>query len=305
MAIRIGCGSWSDAEYRGVLYPRGLPPGERLRVYATIFNHVEVNSTYYGAPKPEAVAQWIAATPPGFLFDIKLHRVFSQSPAKAAIGAKNDLLAYTLERLQPVRRAGKLGAFLLLLTGRFSPGRHALSELTGLVERLKPHRLAVELRDPAWMKGREREKTLAFFRETGIAWVAVDLPQEAGLMPAIDEVTVPDLAYLRLHGRNRKGYLHGKSAAEQHDYAYSEKELRRIVDRIKKLAARASEVRVVANNHAHDFAPRTALRLRELLGLPTVVPFSGDGPKSPRPPKQTKTPRKTPSRSARQSRSAR
>jgi uncharacterized protein YecE (DUF72 family) len=179
MAIRIGCGSWSDSEYRGVLYPRGLPPGDRLHAYSRIFDHVEVNSTFYGAPKPAAIAQWIAATPAGFLFDIKLHRVFSQSPAKAEANGKDDLLAYTLERLQPLVRARKLGVFLLLLSGRFVPGRHSLAELDGLIERLRPHRLAVELRDPGWIKGRERAKTLAYFRERAIAWVAVDMPRDA------------------------------------------------------------------------------------------------------------------------------
>ena len=275
MAIRIGCGSWSDAEYTGVLYPRGLPPGDRLAAYAKIFRHVEVNSTFYGAPKPAAVQQWIAATPPGFLFDIKLHRVFSQSPAKAEANGRDDLLAYTLERLRPLADAGRLGVFLLLLSGRFSPDRHSLAELDGLVERLRPHRLAVEVRDPAWVKGRAREKTLTWFRERGVAWVAVDMPKGAGFVPAIDEVTLPGLAYLRLHGRNREGYLSGKTAAEQHAYLYTEAELRQIVRRIKTLSGLATELRVVANNHAQDFAPRTALRLMELIGTPAPVPLSG------------------------------
>ena len=273
MALRIGCGSWSDSAYTGVLYPRGLPPGDRLRAYAKIFGHVEVNSTFYGAPKAEALAQWIEATPPGFLFDIKLHRVFSQSPAKAAAGGKDDLLAYTLDRLQPLVRAKKLGVFLLLLSGRFSPDKHSLGELDGLVERLRPHALAVEIRDPAWVKGRLREKTLSHFRERGIAWVAVDMPRGAEFMPAIDEVTRPGVAYLRLHGRNRAGYLSGKTAAEQHDYLYPQAELRQIAKRIQALAARAADVRVVANNHTKDFAPRTALALRRLLGqsVPRII----------------------------------
>jgi len=208
VSIRIGIGSWSDDAYRGVLYPPGLPASERLRHYATIFDHVEVNSTYYGAPKPEAVKKWIAETPRGFLFDIKLHRVFSQSPASAAkTEGKRDLLGYTLERLEPLMAAKKLGVFLLLLTARFSAEKHSLAELDVLAERLRPFPLAVELRDPAWVKGAARAATLAAFRERGIAWVAVDMPKGKEFLPAIDEATRPDLAYLRLHGRNRAGYL--------------------------------------------------------------------------------------------------
>jgi len=267
MSVRVGIGSWSDDSYRGVLYPPKLPAKDRLRAYAQIFDHVEVNSTYYGAPKPDTVRKWITETPPGFLFDIKLHRVFSQSPRSAEKSKdKRDLLGYTLERLAPLIEAKKLGVFLLLLPARFSPVKHSLAELDTLADRLRPFPLAVELRDPAWMKGNARPATLTALRERGIVWVTVDMPKGAEFMPAIDEVTRTGLAYLRLHGRNRMGYLKGGSAAGQHHYRYREAELKEIATRIRKLARKANEVRVVCNNHAEDFAPRAALTLQKLIG---------------------------------------
>ena len=150
-----------------------------------------------------------------------------------------------------------------MLTARFSAAKHSLAELDVLAERLRPFPLAVELRDPAWVIGAARQTTLAALRERGIAWVAVDMPRGREFLPAIDEATRPDLAYLRLHGRNRAGYLAGGSAAEQHHYRYKEAELREIAGRVRALAAQAKHVRVVANNHAEDFAPRAALALRE------------------------------------------
>jgi uncharacterized protein YecE (DUF72 family) len=267
VSIRVGIGSWSDDAYRGVLYPPKLPAAGRLRAYAQIFDHVEVNSTYYGAPKPEAVKKWIAETPPGFLFDIKLHRVFSMSPRSAQpVEGKRDLLGYTLERLEPLVEARKLGVFLLLLTARFGPDKHSLAELDTLVRRLMPFSLAVELRDPAWVAGKARATTLAAFRDAGIALVDVDMPRGPEFFPILDEVTNPQLAYLRLHGRNRAGYLKGGSAADQHHYKYNAAELGELAARIKKIAKKASNVRVVCNNHAEDFAPQAALALRGLLG---------------------------------------
>ena len=169
MGIRIGIGSWGDDEYKGVLYPPGLKPADRLRAYAEIFSHVEINSTYYGTPKPDTVKKWIDETPDGFLFDIKLHRAFSMSPAKAVINPR-DLLGYTLERLQPLIEAKKLGLFLLLLPARFHPDKHGIGELDGLVERLKPFPLAVEIRDPVWVQEPRRESTLQAFRDRGLVW---------------------------------------------------------------------------------------------------------------------------------------
>jgi uncharacterized protein YecE (DUF72 family) len=149
----------------------------------------------------------------------------------------------------------------------FSPERHQLSELDALIEKIRPYPLAVELRHAGWVSKKAKSATLAYFRERAITWVAVDMPQmqDSELMPPIDEVTQPALAYLRLHGKNMAWHKL-KSAAERHAYAYDETELEEIVNRIRTLEKSARNVRVVANNHAFDFAPRTALTLRERLG---------------------------------------
>jgi uncharacterized protein YecE (DUF72 family) len=291
MAIQVGCGSWSDAEYRGILYPPGLPANRRLSGYAYWFGHVEVNASFYIIPERKTLANWDEQTPPGFLFDFKLHRTLSGHGGGLPPGLRKkgpprpwpdggqlrETAAYTLEQLEPMMKAKKLGAFLLLLAPRFTPDRHRLEELDPLVEAIRPHSLAVELRQRAWVEGKTRASTLAYFRERGITWVAVDMPdsKEPNVMPAIDEVTQPKLAYLRLHGRNEQGYLHGKSAAERFHYDYSAAELKEIVARIKRLASQAEDVRVVASNHAEDFAPKAALALKRLLGQPLPPPATG------------------------------
>lgn len=261
--VRIGIGSWTDAAYTGVLFPGGVPAEERLSVYATRFDHVEVNASYYATPRIEAVREWVRRTPDGFTFDVKLHRVFAQSPAKAGAG---DFLPRFLGALEPLIAADRLGALLLVLPPSFSPSRHQLDELDALAAELRGYPLAIELRDAGWVKGAQRAATFSYFRERKLVWVAVDMPAIAGsdLMPAVDEVTNPQLAYLRLHGRN-KGWRRGKTAAEKHAYRYTDADLAAISKRIRKLGAAAREVHVFANNHAEDFAPRAALRLKELL----------------------------------------
>lgn len=264
MAIHIGCGSWADPEYVGVLYPEGTPAQERLRAYAQRFDRVEVNSSYYATPPRKTVEAWVEQTPPAFRFDLKLHRAFSQSPRKTADG---DLPARLLEAVQPLVEAGKLGAFLLTLAPFFGPEKHRLDELDGIVEKLRPHPLAVELRHRGWVEGDARATTLDYFRQHQLTWVALDLPrlEATEVLPPIDEVTTPRLAYLRLHGRNPH-YLEAESAAERHAYDYPRKDLHEIAERIRHLATQAREVHVSVNNHAHDYAPKAALALRKLLG---------------------------------------
>ena len=82
----------------------------------------------------------------------------------------------------------------------------------------------------------------------------------------VDEVTNLNLAYLRLHGRNAKAYITGKTVAARFDYDYSEKEIEEVAERSRKLAKEARELHVIFNNNNLDYAPRAALRLRKALG---------------------------------------
>jgi uncharacterized protein YecE (DUF72 family) len=82
----------------------------------------------------------------------------------------------------------------------------------------------------------------------------------------VDEVTNDKVAYLRLHGRNAKAYITGKTVAARFDYDYNDKEVAEIAERSRKLAREARELHVIFNNNNLDYAPRAALRLRKALG---------------------------------------
>jgi len=297
MNIHVACGSWADDEYVGVLYPEDLPSKQRLSGYARWFDHVEVNSTYYAIPQRTTVEGWIAQTPPGFTFNVKLHRVFSQSPARAA--QAGELVPKLLSAVEPLVKQNRLAAFFLIMPPSFGPDRRKLSELDAIAKALRPHVLAIELRHRDWVTGAQKARTLDYFREQQLAWIAVDMPQIAGsnLMPAVDAVTDPRCAYFRLHGRN-SGYLEAKTAEEGHTYAYSDAELNEIAERVQRVAGQAEFVHVVANNHAQNYAPKTALALQKLFGARPTSPVkfnvqadlfgNVEGTKKPkrRPPKQ-------------------
>jgi uncharacterized protein YecE (DUF72 family) len=136
------------------------------------------------------------------------------------------------------------------------------------VEILGPYGLAVELRNRNWVDERRREPTLDWFADRGVAFVGVDAPpgDNFQIMPAIDAVTNPRIAYLRAHGRNTQGYLTGKSVAERFAWQYSDDELGEIAERARGLAERAGEVHVAFNNNRGDDAPTAAQRFRSLLG---------------------------------------
>ena len=136
------------------------------------------------------------------------------------------------------------------------------------MEILGPHRLAVELRNRNWVDDERREGTLDWFADRGVAFVGVDAPpgDNFQIMPPIDAVTNPSIAYLRAHGRNTEGYLTGKSVAERFAWQYADDELEEIAARATGMAEQAGEVHVAFNNNRDDYAPTAAQRFRSLLG---------------------------------------
>ena len=263
---------------------------ERLGWYAQHFEMVEVNSTFYSVPDARTVERWCATTPNNFIFDVKLHQLFSfhstprkllppglqrlvQTDAKGKVTASTTLRDALLESfLRPMsilKSAGKLGVFLLQLSPAFSPRKHQLSELEPLSEMLSGYDLAIEFRNRNWAVGGQLDSTIDFVRKHRAIFVNVDAPESDHftVMPSdVDKVTNSKVAYLRLHGRNAKAYVTGKTVAARFDYNYSDTEITEVAERSKKLAQEARELHVIFNNNNLDYAPRAALCLRKALG---------------------------------------
>jgi uncharacterized protein YecE (DUF72 family) len=287
--ILVGTSSWADPGFVEEWYPPGMPSRDRLPWYAQRFDAVEVNSSFYAIPEPGAVARWAEVTPSDFVFDYKLHRALSRHAAQVdslppdlrkgldltqrgrvrlTPALERALVERTLEAVAPLEQAGKLGAFLLQLTPSFSPSRHDLNELSALVEALGGRPLAIEFRHRGWVESKRIEHTLDWLSEHGAAFVAVDAPKEVHvpIMPDVDAVTNPELAYIRLHGRNAEGYMKGKSVAERFGWDYSDEELREVAKRAQGMAEEAGFVHVLFNNNRGADAPTSARRFRELVG---------------------------------------
>ncbi len=288
--ILVGTASWSDPGFVEHWYPKKMPAGERLAWYAEHFEMVEVNSSFYSVPDARLVERWCHTTPDGFVFDVKLHQLLSRHSAnvkllppalqkKAETDTKGKvILTPEIEKamidefrrpLEILRGAGKLGALLLQLSPAFSPKKHKLSELDGLLGALGEYRVAVELRNRNWAEGEDLEATLEFFRKKVATLVSVDVPAQKHftiMPPDLDAITNPALAYLRLHGRDAKAYITGKTVAARFNYDYNDEEIEEVADRAGELKKEAKEVHVVFNNNALDYAPHAALRMRKALG---------------------------------------
>lgn len=288
--IAVGTSSWADPGFVKEWYPAKMAANQRLSWYAERFAYVELNSSFYAVPDRTNVHKWVNDTPEGFVFDVKVHRLLSRHSApldslppdlrdhadttgRGRVRLTPEIETALAERLveetAPLAEAGKLGSYLVQLTPAFSPAKHELDELDGVVEALAPHRIALELRNRGWVRDERREYTLGWFADRGVAFVCVDAPpgDHFSIMPSeLDAITRDDLAYLRLHGRNTNGYLKGKSVAERFGWRYEQDELEEVARRVESMAEQAREVHVAFNNNRGDDAPTAAQRFRALLG---------------------------------------
>ena len=287
--ILVGTSSWADPGFVEDWYPRGMAARDRLEWYAERFEAVEVNSSFYAVPDERTVRRWVEVTPAGFTFDYKLHRLLSRhsAPLESLPPALRErarttsrgrvVLSPEIERamaeealasVAPLEEAGRLGALLLQLTPAFSPRDHRLEELEPLLEALAPRTVAIELRHRGWVEGERAEQTFGFLADHKAAFVAVDAPpgDHITIMPPVDAVTSPKLAYMRAHGRNTEGYLTGRSVAERFGWEYSDDELEEIAGRARGLAEQADVVHVMFNNNRSANAPTSAGEFRQKLG---------------------------------------
>jgi uncharacterized protein YecE (DUF72 family) len=146
-------------------------------------------------------------------------------------------------------------------------GDEPKDHLLTCAEKLHRYRIAIEFRNKSRFANSRRWEVLAFERDHGLAHVVVDEPQGfPSSIPAVWEVTSPQDAVVRLHGRNRATWNRkGLSAAERFNYLYSEDELKEFVGPVQHLAAQVKRVHVLFNNCHGDQAQRNARELRLLM----------------------------------------
>ena len=142
--VRIGCSGWNYPHWRERVYPKGLPQRRWLEHYASLFDTVEINNTFYRLPRREAVASWVAETPADFVFAVKASRYLTH------VKRLQDLdrgVERFYERIEPLVRSAKMGPVLWQLPPTF---RRDDERLARALERLPRGRHCFEFRHESW-----------------------------------------------------------------------------------------------------------------------------------------------------------
>lgn len=182
-ALRIGTSGWNYRDWRGRFYPRELRVADWLPFYASRFDAVEVNTTFYGQPRERTVRAWVQATPPGFQFAVKMSRFLTHmkrlDPDPGSIDKFAALAAWFGDRLGPV-------LVQLPPSLAFDPPR-----VLRFFARMPKLRYALEARHPSWLS----RQAMAALRDANVAWCMAD----SSVYRTAEAVTA-EFVYMRFHG---------------------------------------------------------------------------------------------------------
>jgi uncharacterized protein YecE (DUF72 family) len=259
-SLYIGTSAFTAAGWEGSFYPKGMKPADYLSFYATRFNSVEVDSTFYRTPALSTVKGWDSKTPPGFLFAAKVPQLVTHEKVLVDCDTEFKEFVQTMDLL-----GDKLGP-LLLQFGYFN--KKAFVGVNDFLARLKPflkrlpkdHRFVVEIRNKNWLVPQFVET----LRERGVALALIDqswMPRPAQWFEKFDPVTA-NFTYVRWLG-DRKG-IEEKTKTWDKIIVDRRAELSEWAEILGKVHKRKIQIFAYANNHYAGFGPATVEMFQDL-----------------------------------------
>lgn len=187
METYVGTSGYGYKEWKGKFYPEHISPKEMLPFYATRFNAVEINNTFYRMPRREQLDAWADQVPDSFVFTLKAPRVITHIRRLTHVEQETEHLIRTCETM-----GEKLGAILFQFPESFPKDAELLKTFLDL---LPPSIAAFEFRHESWFA----PEVFDLLKERRCALCASD--REPSPPPRV--VSTADWGYLRLR---RPGY---------------------------------------------------------------------------------------------------
>src|SRR5688572_14820072 len=234
----VGTSGWVYKGWAGSFYPKEVPSREHLAFYASQFNTVEINASFYRLPAETMVKGWRERAPNGFIYAVKGSRFITHMK-------KLNVTRPSIEIF--FKRARLLREHLGPILWQLPPNLHFdLKRLDTFLGKLpKRFRYAVEFRHPSWIN----DETFQLLRKHKAAHVSL-----SSMAMPLDLTITADFVYIRFHG------LQGGFA---HDY--TGEELKPWAAHCRHALRDGLRVYAYFNNDANTRAPGNAKTLIEMI----------------------------------------
>ena len=236
--LRVGCSGWQYKHWRGNFYAADLPQSRWFQHYATVFDTVEINNSFYRLPEASTFANWADKAPRGFLFAVKASRFLTH-------------MKKLKDPEEPVERffsrAGALGRHLGPVLYQLPPGWKLdgarLEHFLQILPRGVAH--VIEFREPSWYT----DQVFELLQRHRVSLCLHDMPGSA-----TGRMRIGPAVYVRFHG-----------ASGRYDGSYPESRLEDWAGWLHEQRTRRTDVYAYFNNDVGGHAPRNALTLRRTL----------------------------------------
>lgn len=192
LEVYVGCAKWNKKDLKN-LFPRGVK--NELAYYATQFNGIELNATFYRLFPPATFDKWHATAPKDFRFFPKLQQTISH---RRRLKDVQEIVKHNVANMSRLRK--KLEMTFLQLHSNFGP-----KDFERVVEFVDNWTykvpLAIEFRHTDWYNDRKVSTELYHLLEMyGVTNVLVDSAGRRDLMHM--RLTTPT-AFIRWVGANK------------------------------------------------------------------------------------------------------
>ncbi len=268
--ILIGTSGYDYPEWKGVFYPNDLKRKDFLPYYATQFNALEVNNTFYNMPTAERLLSFYERSGGNLQFSIKANRLLTHEITRQWQNAAAEFIS----AIAPLAEKASLCAVLFQFPQSFHYTDENRIYLAKLISEFQGFPVVIEFRHVEWIK----ESVLSGLEQRNASLCFCDMPELKALpnmVVSTDSTTartpfIGPIAYIRLHGRNADAWYSSANDASpngssRYTYDYSDSELTEFVPVIKSAVLTGKKPVVFFNNHPNGSGARNAGKLKELL----------------------------------------
>jgi uncharacterized protein YecE (DUF72 family) len=237
-SARVGCSGWQYKHWRGEFYPADLLQNRWFEHYASIFDTVEINNSFYRLPEAATFASWARRAPKRFLFAVKASRFLTHMKK---LKDPEEPIERLFSRMRALGR--HLGPVLYQLPPGWKLDRQRLEHFLQALPAGIRH--VLEFREPSWYA----DDVLRLLDEHRVALCLHDMPGSA-----TERERVGPFVYVRFHG-----------ATGKYGGSYSDEQLRSWARWLHTQRQAGSDVYAYFNNDVGGHAPRNAVTLRRFL----------------------------------------
>ena len=183
MNLYVGTSGYSYKEWKGSFYPATIPAKDMLSYYASRFQAVELNNTFYRLPQPSMVESWKSQVPDNFRFSVKASQFITHFKKLKDAASTTKLMLTRFAAFED-----RLGAVFFRLPPDMKKDIKRLEKFLKALPADVP--AAFQLEDPTWVD----DDVSALLRSQNRALCVVDTDE----MPATRITKTSDWGYMRL-----------------------------------------------------------------------------------------------------------